>query len=134
MEPAPVILFDGECLLCHRAVRFVLRHDRAGRFRFAPLRSETGLKLLARHGLADPVPDSLVLIEDGAAHLESSGALRIARGLGGGWRLAGVLLAAPRALRDPVYRWVARNRFRWFGRTESCLVPDPAWRDRFLDG
>ncbi|MCB1069430.1 MAG: DUF393 domain-containing protein [Kiritimatiellae bacterium] len=133
MELHPVILFDGDCRFCHRAVQFVLKRDRAGVFRFAALDSAYGQAQLAAHGLADPRPDSLVLIEDDSAFIESEGALRIARRLGGGWRWLSGLILLPRVLRDPVYRWIARNRFRWFGKADRCSVPDPAFTDRFLD-
>lgn len=133
MENHPVILFDGDCRLCHRAVQFVLKRDRAGVFLFASLDSAYGQAQLAAHGLATPRPDSLVLIENDSAFIESEGALRIARRLGGGWRWLSGLILLPRLLRDPVYRWIARNRFKWFGRADRCALPDPALSDRFLD-
>ncbi|WP_067649135.1 thiol-disulfide oxidoreductase DCC family protein [Dokdonella koreensis] len=129
---APVIVFDGNCLLCSRSVRFVLRHDRAHRFRFAAQQGVSGQALLARHGLDPADPPSFLLVEDGHGHLESEALLRVLRGLGGGWRLAGLLRAVPRPLRDAAYRWIARNRYRWFGRSDACLVPGPDVAARFL--
>jgi len=136
--PAPAtILFDGVCNLCHGFVQFVIRHDAAGRFRFASLQSAAGQALLAAAGqphLAAPSadPDSVVLVAGGRVYTHSAAVLRIAGHLGGAWRLAAVGWLVPRAWRDALYRYVARNRYRWFGRQESCLLPTPALRARFL--
>lgn len=129
---SPVVLFDGVCNLCEGVVRFVLARDRTGHFRFAALQSPAGQQLLAACGLSTTTFDSFVLIEAGRCHTESSAALRVAAGLGGAWRLVGLLRVVPRPIRDAVYRWVARNRYRWFGRREACLVPTPEIRSRFL--
>lgn len=128
----PVIVFDGVCLLCSRSVRFVLRHDRAGRFRFATQQGATGQALLRRHGLDPGDPPSFLLVEDGRGHVDSDAVLRVLSGLGGIWRLGALLRAIPRPLRDAAYRQVARNRLRWFGRAEQCLLPTPETRARFL--
>jgi predicted DCC family thiol-disulfide oxidoreductase YuxK len=132
-EAHPVVLFDGVCNLCHGAVRFVLARDRAGRFRFAPLQSEVGRALLARHAATAAGLDTIALVDAEGLPLRSEAALRIAGGLGGPWpwlaRLAGRL---PRRLRDTLYDGVARRRYRWFGRRDACPAPPPAWRERFL--
>jgi len=134
MPPAPaIVLFDGHCNLCAWSVRFVIERDPARRFRFAALHSPAGRELLAEHGLLEDAPDSIVLIEDGRVYTRSSAALRIARHLRGAWRLLGVFRIVPRVLRDPLYRVVARFRYRWFGRSEACLAPTPANRERFLE-
>ena len=131
-----LILFDGVCNLCNGFVQFVIEHDPAGRFRFAALQSVAGQAVLAAHGLdANAVatePDSVLLELDGQLYSHSDAVLRIARELGGPWRLllAGYLL--PRAWRDAAYRLVARNRYRWFGRQESCWLPTPELKARFL--
>lgn len=136
-EPAPdTILFDGVCNLCNGFVQFVIRHDPAGRFRFAALQSEAGRALLAAHGV-DPAavsaePESVLLLSAGRLYSHSSAVLRIAQGLGGAWRLAGAGWALPRAWRDAAYRFVARHRYRWFGRQESCMLPTPELKARFL--
>jgi predicted DCC family thiol-disulfide oxidoreductase YuxK len=131
-----VILFDGVCNLCHGFVQFIIRHDAAGRFRFAALQSPAGQALLAAHGQAAlaalPDPDSVVLIENGCVYTHSAAVLRIARLLGGAWRLAAVGWILPQAWRDGLYRFVARHRYRWFGRQEACWLPTPALRARFL--
>ena len=130
------IFFDGVCNFCNGFVQFVIRHDHAGRFRFAALQSEAGQALLAKHGFAPSAGaaelDSVLLLSGGQLYSHSSAVLRIARGLGGGWALVGVGGLLPRAWRDALYRFIARNRYRWFGRQESCMLPTPELRARFL--
>jgi predicted DCC family thiol-disulfide oxidoreductase YuxK len=123
----PVVLFDGVCNLCNGAVRFVTRHDRAGRFDFTALQSEAGARLLRErgHGTALGEPEALVLIEGTRVYTHSDAALRIARSLDGAWPLLGLLLLVPRVIRDAAYRFVARRRYRWFGRVTDCAVPPP---------
>jgi predicted DCC family thiol-disulfide oxidoreductase YuxK len=129
----PVILFDGVCNLCDASVRFVIDRDPDARFRFAPLQSPAAAALLARHGRTAPAaPQAVLLVEAGRVWEGADAALRIARRLRGPWRLVGALAAVPRPLREAAYRLVARNRFRWFGRRESCRVPTPELRARFL--
>lgn len=129
-----IVLFDGECNLCQRAVQFILRRDRRRRFRFAALRSGAGRTALAAAGAPADLPDSMVLLEGGGRiHLRSGAALRIARRLSMPWPLFAVLLAVPRPLRDWAYDVLARRRLRWFGRADRCLVPSPELRSRFLD-
>ncbi|MCC7063838.1 MAG: thiol-disulfide oxidoreductase DCC family protein [Planctomycetes bacterium] len=134
-EPASlrVVLFDGDCNLCNGAVQFVLRRDPRAVFHFASLQSAVGRQLLASVGANATLPDSIVLVQDGALALKSTAALRIARGLRWPWPLFAVFFVVPRPLRDLLYDWIARNRYRWFGKRESCLVPTPALRARFLD-
>ncbi|MDC8015808.1 thiol-disulfide oxidoreductase DCC family protein [Tahibacter soli] len=131
-EP-PVIVFDGVCLLCSRWVGFVLRHDRTARIRFAAMQSASGRALLARHGLDADDPLSFLYVADGRSWQDSDAILRVLTGFGGAWRLAGAARVIPRALRDAGYRLIARNRYRWFGRRDVCLVPDAAVAARFLD-
>ena len=134
-QPAhPVILFDGVCNLCSSSVRFIIARDPAARFRFASLQSEAGQALLGGHGLDTGALSSVVLVEDGRVHTRSDAALRIAWRLSGPWPLAGVFRAVPRGVRDGVYDWIARNRYRWFGKTEACWLPTPELRARFLEG
>lgn len=127
-----VVLFDGVCNLCNGSVQFIVRHDPAGRFRFASLQSEAGQALLLRHGMDPADLFSVVLVEGGRAYSRSDAALRIAGGLPGAWKAAGALRAVPRPLRDLVYGWVARNRYRWFGKQDACMIPTPELRARFL--
>ncbi|UYZ59412.1 thiol-disulfide oxidoreductase DCC family protein [Hymenobacter latericus] len=128
-----IILFDGVCNLCHGLVQFIIERDPAGRFQFASLQSEAGQRLMPGGINPDPAnPDSVVLIENGRAYTHSTAILRIVRHLGGGWRLLGLGMVLPRFLRDAAYRFVARNRYRWFGKQNECWLPTPALRARFL--
>ena len=129
----PTLLFDGVCNLCSGSVQFILKRDPKGAFRFASLQSEVGRKLMTEHGLDPEALSSVVLIENGRAYQESSAALRIARHMAGAWKLLRVLAVIPRPLRDAIYRLIARNRYRWFGKSESCWLPTPELRARFLD-
>jgi predicted DCC family thiol-disulfide oxidoreductase YuxK len=132
-ENGPILFFDGVCNLCNAAVRFVIRQDRSARLRFASLQSAAGQAAQAavRERLGR-VPDSLILLENGRYHTESAAALRLASRLDGGWKLLGWLRILPAFLRDPLYRLIARRRYRWFGRSEACLIPSPALKARFL--
>jgi predicted DCC family thiol-disulfide oxidoreductase YuxK len=127
-----IIVFDGVCVLCNGWVRFLLRHDRNGRYRFAAMQSAAGRELLAAHGLDPNNPSSLLLIEGGRAYADTDAIRRVLAGLGGAWRIAQLTVLIPRGLRDPLYRHVARNRYRWFGRREACLLPPAEERERFL--
>ncbi len=128
-----VVLFDGVCNLCNGFVRFVILRDPRGHFRFAPLSSEAAARAMAEVGVTGGEADSILLIENRRAFLRSAAALRIARRLRFPWPLAYSLMIVPRPLRDWAYDVVARNRFRWFGRRDVCMVPGPETRDRFLD-
>jgi len=131
----PVVLFDGVCNLCSASVQFIIDRDPGSVFRFASLQSETGRQLLAELGCSAPEgdPESVLLIEEGQLYSRSDAALRIARRLHGPARLAAVFRLLPHGLRDGAYRFVARNRYRWFGKAESCRLPTPDLRARFLD-
>jgi predicted DCC family thiol-disulfide oxidoreductase YuxK len=128
----PIILFDGVCNLCNASVQFVISRDPRARFRFAALQSEAAAACLQRLGVHGALMDSVVLIENDRIYTRSTAALRIARGLRFPWPAAFVLIAVPRPLRDWVYDFVARRRYRWFGKRDVCMVPTPALRDRFL--
>lgn len=129
----PIVLFDGVCSLCDASVHFVLDRDRRGRIRFAPLQSPTGQALLRRFGMDTRTFNSLVLVEGHRISTRSTGALRIATYLDGLWPLLGLFLCVPPAIRDLVYDWVARNRYRWFGQLDACRMPTPQMQSRFLD-
>ena len=129
----PVILFDGVCNLCNASVQFVIRHDARGYFRFAALQSEAGKGLLKRCGQPDSDLESVVLVEDDQCYTESTAALRVLRNCNGPLRILYAGIVIPRFLRDIMYRMVARNRYRWFGRREQCMVPTPELRARFLE-
>lgn len=126
-----IILFDGVCNFCNSSVQFIIRRDRKGRFRFASLQSKAGRELLTRHHVPDRI-DSIVLMDQGRCYTESTAVLRIAWRLGGMWRAAAILLAVPKPMRDPLYRYAARNRYRWFGKRQACMLPTADIRERFL--
>jgi predicted DCC family thiol-disulfide oxidoreductase YuxK len=135
---APIILYDGVCGLCSRLCQFVLARDSAGRFRFATLQGAVAAEILARHGRDPRDLDTLYLVlapgQPGERLLrKSDAALWIVRQLGGPWRLSGALRIVPRAIRDLGYDLVARTRYRLFGRFDTCQLPDPRHRARFLD-
>ena len=138
-EPNAVVLFDGVCNLCNGAVTFIIDRDPDAYFRFAPLQSEAGGARLEpehrdlvhkdlQHGDA---LESIVLLENGQHFTRSTAALRIARRLRGVWPLY-AFIVVPRPVRDRVYRWIARNRYRWFGKTDACRLPTPELARRFL--
>lgn len=131
----PVVLFDGVCNLCNATVNFIIDHDPQARFRFAALQSAPGRALLTARNVAVPEgdPDSVLLVEGARVYSHSSAALRIGTKLTGLYRVLAYLgFVSPRFLRDAVYRLIARNRYRWFGREEACRVPTPELRARFL--
>jgi predicted DCC family thiol-disulfide oxidoreductase YuxK len=127
-----IILFDGVCQFCNSSVNFIIRHDKRDRFHFTPLQSAAGKALLKAHQLETGKMDSFVLIEDDIAYTRSTAVLRVTRQLGFPWSLlyAGIIL--PKGLRDAVYNWIARNRYKWFGKKDQCMVPDERVRQKFL--
>lgn len=126
------VLFDGFCHLCNGAVDFILRHDSHERFAFASLDSQAALRALKRRGMELPQQDSIILIDGDGIHTLSDAVIRIARGLGFPWSMAAIGLMIPKKWRDGLYRRVAANRYRWFGRRDACRVPTAAERHRFL--
>ena len=134
MSQGGIVLFDGVCNLCNGAVDFVIRRDPKQQFTFASLQSERGKELLKQHGLPTNTLNSIVLIQDGKAYQRSDAALRIAQGLQGAWPSLGIFQFLPRFLRDGVYGFIARNRYRWFGKRDTCRLPTPQERARFLEG
>ena len=128
----PVIVFDGVCNLCNAAVDFVIRRDRKGVFQFAPNQSHAGEEIIEVAGLDELEADTIVLWENGATYVRSAAVLRISRRLGYPWKLAYGLILVPRPLRDLGYRLVANNRYRLFGRRDTCRIPTPEERSRFL--
>jgi len=127
----PVIFFDGVCGMCNRFVDLVLRADRRARFRFAPLQGETARRLLPPLS-GDPAEWSMLYLDERGLHEQSDASLEVYRRLGGRWSILALARFVPRFVRTPVYRWIARNRYKWFGRREACRVPAPGERDRFL--
>ena len=128
----PIVVFDAICPLCSANARFILKHDRAACFRLASMQSETGAALYRRFGIDPANPETLVVVLGDRALRNSDAILAIWRRLDWPWRLAGVAIWVPRPLRDAVYLWVARHRYRLFGRRETCWLPAPEYRDRML--
>lgn len=127
-----VILFDGICNFCDSSVNFIIKRDRAGYFKFAPLQSAVAEKLLAENGIDKAETDSIVLIENQNAYTYSTAALRIARKLGGIWSLPYVFIVLPKFIRDFFYKLFAKYRYKMFGKKDECMIPTPEIRERFL--
>lgn len=130
--PSSIILFDGVCNLCNGWVNFVMDRDPDKKFHFAALQSEAGQRILLEIGLQDDFLDSIVLVENGKYYLFSTSILRTMRHLNKLWPISYVLILIPRVLRDWGYRWIASNRYLWFGKQDACRFPTPEVEDRFL--
>lgn len=128
-----IVFFDGECNLCNSSVQFIIKRDKKNRFLFAPLQGKTGQAMLSKHGLPADQFNSFILAEEDRIYTRSTGALRMLRNLGGFWSLGYGFIIVPRFIRDTVYAWIARNRYRWFGKREACMIPTPELKKKFLD-
>lgn len=137
MDERPlIVLFDGHCNLCNGTVRFIVKRDRAMRFRFAALQGSAARRLCSERGMPMPMadePDSIIVLDGDRLLERSDAALAIASRLGFPWRSCRVFRLLPRGLRDGLYRLVARHRYRWFGRSDTCMVPTADLRERFID-
>lgn len=129
----PVVLFDGICNFCNYWVNFAIKRDRKQYIKFAPLQGEYAKKLLPEYGINPNLVTSVVLIDKGKAFTQSSAAFRLCKYLDGGWKLGYGLMIIPKFIRDFFYNIIARNRYRWFGKKESCMMPGPGMKERFLD-
>ena len=128
-----ILFFDGHCNLCNNSVDFVITRDKKRVFRFAPLQGETAKDVLGDVNIDLENPDSFVLSKDNEVYFRSTAALMVARQLGFPWSLMSVFLVVPPFIRDAVYNLIARNRYKWFGRKETCRLPSPEERSLFLD-
>ncbi len=131
--PHPVILFDGVCNLCSGSVQFIIKHDPQQQFRFASLQSAFGQQVLEKHKLPVTAFGSFILLENGTVYTKSSGALRVAKKLSGAWPALIILMIVPPFIRNAVYDFVAKNRYKWFGKKEECWIPDPRLKDLFIE-
>lgn len=129
----PVLLFDGVCNLCSSSVQFVLKHNGKENVQFASLQSEFASNALSTSDLPADYLNSLVLLENGNTYVKSEAALRLAKHLNGIWKLGSVFLIIPKFVSNAVYDWVAKNRYRWYGKKEVCWIPEERWKSRFLD-
>lgn len=131
-DRGPIIVFDAMCVLCSANAQFVLRHDRIGRFRLASMQGKIGTTLYQRCGMDPADPDSLIIVDGANVLRDSDAVLAIYAGLGWPWEAISVLRIIPHMLRDPAYHWLARNRYRIFGRRETCWLPTPEQASRIL--
>jgi len=131
-QAGPIWVFDSHCVLCSRGVQYTLRHEKAPQIRFIAIQSEAGRALALRHGIDPDDPTSFLFIEQGRALEASDAVIALARHLNGIARLAPALRFAPKPLRDAAYGLIARNRYRIFGKSKTCITPTAEQRDRFV--
>src|SRR5215510_11725415 len=132
-EMPDVVIFDGVCNLCSHAVQFIVAHEVSPTLHFASVQSAAGARLMRQFDLDPEEAKTFVLVEEGLSYVRSEAAIRVSRHLRMPWRLLGLAWVVPRFLRDYCYDLVARNRYRWFGRRETCMVPSSAMAARFLN-
>jgi len=132
-DDRPIIIFDGNCVLCSTFATFILKTDRRGRFRLLAAQTPIGAALYRHFGLAATDYESNILLEDGYAWIKSEGSIRIFEGLGFPWSMMSIGRLLPRPVRDRLYEFVARNRLRWFGVRQTCYLPNPSDADRFVN-
>jgi predicted DCC family thiol-disulfide oxidoreductase YuxK len=129
----PIILFDGVCNLCSSSVQFVIRHDPQHHFRFASLQSNFGQQILEQFNLSTSDLSSFILLENGKIYTRSTGALKVAKQLNKGWSLLYAFIIVPAFIRDAVYQFIAKNRYKWFGKKTACWVPSKELQALFID-
>ena len=128
-----VIFFDGVCNLCNRSVQFVIKRDRAKKFRFASLQGKSAAFVLKELNISPADSDSFILLENDKVYTRSTAALRVLRELGGLWKLFYVFIIVPPFIRDGIYNFIARKRYKWFGKREECMIPTPELKERFYN-
>lgn len=129
----PVILFDGVCNLCNHIVQFIIKRDKKKQFLFASLQGKTGQDVLKKFNLSANDFNSFIILEGDKIYTRSTGALRMLKKLGGGWKLFYGFIIVPKFIRNAVYNWIARNRYKWYGKRDECMIPTPELKERFLD-
>ncbi len=127
-----IILFDGVCNLCNSSINFVIKRDKDNSFKFATLQEEPGVSLLKRYNIDTFNTDSIILIENGKAYVKSTAALRVAKKLSGGWPLLYAFIIIPAFIRNWGYDYIAKNRYKWYGKKDSCMIPTPELKAKFL--
>jgi predicted DCC family thiol-disulfide oxidoreductase YuxK len=130
----PIVIFDGDCVMCSAFAQLIMRRDPEKRFRLLAARTPLGAALYTHFGLVADDYESNILLEDGRAYIKSEGSIRILERLGMPWSLIRVARVLPLPLRDRIYQFIARNRLRWFGRRQACYRPEPSQADRFIEG
>ncbi len=133
MDQKPIILFDGVCNLCNNSVQFVIKHDTSNKFMFAALQSIKGQILLQQYNLPQQGFNSFVLLQNEKVFLKSTAALNVVKQLNGPVKLLYGFIIVPAFIRNAVYNFIARNRYKWFGKKDSCIIPTPALQSRFLN-
>lgn len=132
-ENKSIILFDGVCNLCNASVNFVIKHDKKAQFLFASFQSDAAKEIMLHFNLKNLNLDSIVLIDDGKIYEKSTAILIIARLLNGGYKLFYFFIVIPKSVRDRLYSYIAKNRYKFFGKRERCMIPSPELRNRFLE-
>ena len=127
-----IVLFDGVCNLCNNSVQFIIKRDSKDRFRFAALQEEAGKALIATYNIDTSKVDSIILIENDKAYVKSTAGLRIAKSLHGAWPLLYGFMLVPNFIRNWVYDYIAKNRYKWYGKQEACMIPTPELKAKFL--
>jgi len=128
----PIILFDGVCNFCNGMVNFVIPREKKSVIKFAALQSETGQQLLKQFNLSTYEFNSFIFIEAGRVYTQSTGALKVSKYLSAFWPLLYGLIIVPKFIRDGIYNWIAKNRYKWFGKKEQCMIPTAGVSERFL--
>lgn len=131
-DDRPIIVFDGYCALCSGWVNFVLKHDKAASYRLLSAQSELGQAIYIHYGMDSRDFESNILMSEGLVWFKSEGSIRMAEGLGFPWRMVAILRVLPLAWRDALYSFIARHRFTWFGRRNTCYLPAAEYQKRFL--
>ena len=132
MQEHPLILFDGVCNFCNYWVNFAIKRDRKKSLRFTPLQGETANRVLPRYNINPTALRSVIIIDKDRFYTQSSAAIRICKHLDGGWKLLYGLMIIPKFIRDALYNIIARNRYKWFGKKDHCMIPSPGVKERFL--
>ncbi|MFT5791923.1 MAG: putative DCC family thiol-disulfide oxidoreductase YuxK [Porticoccaceae bacterium] len=131
-SPQPLLLFDGVCNLCNSSVQYVIKHDKKQKFKFASLQSDAAKEILLQYEVKNSELDSIILIHKDTLFDKSSAILRLLKIMGGFHMLAFILIIIPKSIRDAVYDYVARNRYKWYGKKDSCMIPTIELKNRFL--
>jgi predicted DCC family thiol-disulfide oxidoreductase YuxK len=132
MKDQSIILFDGVCNFCNGAVNFLIKKDKKSQLKFGAIQSEQGQELLRTYGLSTTEINTFIFIENKKAYTRSTAALKVSKYLGGLWPAFYGFIIVPKFIRDGIYNWIAKNRYKWFGQKDECMIPTPDVRQRFL--
>jgi predicted DCC family thiol-disulfide oxidoreductase YuxK len=129
----PIVLFDGVCNLCNSVVQFIIKRDKKKQFLFASLQGKTGQEVLKKFNLPSADFDSFIVLEGDKVYTRSTAALHMLKKMSGGWKFLYGFIIVPRFIRNAVYDWIARNRYKWYGKRNECMIPTPDLKERFLE-